>query len=74
MSDETCECCKDDEITYQSALLGKDTKGICRDCFDGWYEWGITNKEMIGFRTKLHRTGMDHNEISAALKQRYSEQ
>lgn len=51
------------------------TKGqrICRDCFDGWYECGITDPRALKLRSSMYRAGATAAAVEAALTETFGE-
>lgn len=48
MNEQTCDCCgrPSDRLWSNKAILGVEDK-LCPDCFDCWYEKGMTRREEI---------------------------
>jgi hypothetical protein len=63
---EQCEVCDGATVKYRSPLM--NSVGVCMDCFEGWYEWGITNPKAIKMRSDLHRAGTPSETIAQTLR------
>lgn len=51
------------------------TKGvrICRLCFDGWYEGGITKPSHLKLRSAMYRAGATDAAVEAAMRETFGE-